>query len=516
MDGLGNLNQVNGNLQINNNTALKNINGLDNLTQVDGNLSIFGNVALTNVGGFGSLTQVSGNLWIRFNGIFENTKKSELGNLTDSSLVIFGNSVLHIIMGFPSLKSVGQNNMTEGVANGLVIAFNPKLAVVSAFSTLAKVGGDLIILDNPVLKHIVLRSLSYVSSLTRITSNGARIENFTITNSLPDIEAGCRQKAQEFQHLKDTSLEKPAFVTSLKKDVCKVEKLVPTLVGFGIIGVLVLASLSLVCCLGLNFRSYSRERISLEKAKAMFASNLLSLADVLSDVGFIITVFILWDSKIKPGIKGEVVVEGEDHIGLFLIGVLSIIVLLTSQLFTIVSVYFGLMRKGIREELDVDSTGWSLMEQLKHDGQMKLCDWLLLFPGLLFLDAGVIKYLPWGESLINNSNKVAGIDDFPHKYFARVAFIAGILEDLPQMALQIAFTYVIEEDDGWAITGAMASLTLTVIDSMVKFVFPLLMKYMIPKETHLRRMRAMERRCNYCGGCYLHETDRLNLRKLSN
>ena len=46
---------------------------------------------------------------------------------------------------------------------------------------------------------------------------------------------------------------------------------------------------------------------------------------------------------------------------------------------------------------------------------------------------------------------------------------------------------VIESDDGWAITGAMASLTLSFADAMIKFVFPLLIKQIVPHEAHLTR-----------------------------
>lgn len=74
---------------------------------------------------------------------------------------------------------------------------------------------------------------------------------------------------------------------------------------------------------------------------------------------------------------------------------------------------------------------------------------------------------------MDEMNRIAQ-DGFPHKHFANVAFVAGLLEDLAQVVLQIAFMIVIESNDGWAITGAMASLTLSVADfydqSYVSFV----------------------------------------------
>ena len=81
---------------------------------------------------------------------------------------------------------------------------------------------------------------------------------------------------------------------------------------------------------------------------------------------------------------------------------------------------------------------------------------------------------PTMDSSISLDDDVA--DGFPHKYFARVAFVAVLLEDLPQIVLQTVFIVVIEGGDGWAITGAIASLTLSITDFMVKIAFPLCIK----------------------------------------
>ena len=85
----------------------------------------------------------------------------------------------------------------------------------------------------------------------------------------------------------------------------------------------------------------------------------------------------------------------------------------------------------------------------------------------------MIKHLPW-DSSISLDNDVA--DGFPHKCFPRVAFVAVLLEDLPQIVLQTVFIVVVEGGDGWAITGAIASLTLSITDVMVKIAFPLCIK----------------------------------------
>ena len=89
----------------------------------------------------------------------------------------------------------------------------------------------------------------------------------------------------------------------------------------------------------------------------------------------------------------------------------------------------------------------------------------------------MIKHLPWDWSILTND---AVADGFPHRYFARVTFMAVLFEDFPQIVLQSIFVVVIEGSDGWETTGAIASLTLSVSDLIVKTAFPLLIRARIP------------------------------------
>lgn len=68
---------------------------------------------------------------------------------------------------------------------------------------------------------------------------------------------------------------------------------------------------------------------------------------------------------------------------------------------------------------------------------------------------------------------------FSYNYFAHVTFVAAMLEDLPQILPRLAFIIAMEEEDGWAITGAMASLTVSVADAMFRFGFPVLLRRVI-------------------------------------
>ena len=65
------------------------------------------------------------------------------------------------------------------------------------------------------------------------------------------------------------------------------------MVETGIIAAMVIISLMLLHYILVGFYSPYRRRMNMEALKSMFASHILALADVLYDVGFIITVFVL-------------------------------------------------------------------------------------------------------------------------------------------------------------------------------------------------------------------------------
>ena len=299
--------------------------------------------------------------------------------------------------------------------------------------------------------------------------------------SLPFREPGCRIRVDEVPFVNSNEGDL-VFLTKLQKKMCRIERAVPILVGTGIIAAMIIISLMLFHYVLVDFYSPYRRRMDMEALRSMFASHLLALADVLSYVGFVVTVFVLWDTKGGDG--------GALDTQLPIIGGLSVLVLVLSQGFLIVAVFWGLRSTKLGYEIGLDAPVRSLLEHLKQGKRMSQSDWLILFPGLLLLDAEVIKHLPWKKELVDYTNMLAA-DGFPHAYFAWVAFWAGVLEDLPQVALQVAFMIVIEEDDGWAIIGAMASLTLSVADVMIKIILPLLVKLYASNAAHLTHSDAM-------------------------
>ena len=77
-----------------------------------------------------------------------------------------------------------------------------------------------------------------------------------------------------------------------------------------------------------------------------------------------------------------------------IIGGLSVLVFVLSQGFLVVSVFWGLMSRYLGYMVGLDAQTRSLLEDLKQEKGMDLSDWFILFPGMLVLDAKVIKHLP--------------------------------------------------------------------------------------------------------------------------
>lgn len=462
---------------------LKNVCANANLASVCG-LEIKDNVGIERIDFFSSLSVLSG------------------------SVSVVNNIGLKEVTEFSNLKSVTKWNFENGdigdLFGGFVIASNPSLTSLGGFESLTEVNGDLIISGNEALNRIDLENLSVVTNLTRITANG-NLDDFASEEPLPYKEAGCRIRENAVPYAEDKD-SNTLFVTLLHKDECKVERMIPTVVGFAIIWAMIILSMMLFYYMLSNFQSPYHPRRPMGELVAMFAAHLLALADVLSDVGFVITAFILWEDKSSESIEGGETIQNT-NVGLLAILVLSVVVILGTKLYMIIAIFWGLMSRKVGSEIDSEVPISTLYKYLKGEKAMRKRDWLLLFPGLLVFDAEVVMHLPWGQELTSNDDKKTADKKagFVHQHFARVAFLAALLEDLPQMVLQIAFMYAIEEDDGWAITGAMASLTLSVADILVKFVFPTLIKS-IPAR-HLTRDPGFKSSVYDCSTRLLEEED---------
>jgi len=186
LSGLTELTAISGDLRIENNPSLINIEGFENL-EILGSLSISSNSSLVTVDGLTSLRQIDKWLHLRFNNSLRSVRGlSELTTVGDN-IFIWSNFNLHNLEGFSklsqvdgvlslkilntlfdlddfsSLTSVGGLTITgsfinvDGLAtltnvNGDVYIFgNPSLISLNGLSALNSVGGDLWLQQNPHL-----------------------------------------------------------------------------------------------------------------------------------------------------------------------------------------------------------------------------------------------------------------------------------------------------------------------------------------------------------------------------
>jgi len=401
-------------LQIRNNTGYHHIKGFQNLTTFNGSISIVRNEGLQRITGFNQLTS--------------------------------------LVAERPYSGTSHDGLMGDGVFGALTIGSNSDLRSVESFRSLEKVEGNLLISGNPLLDQIILKSLTYVEGSTQIFANGENLTDILVSERLPFSEPGCRSRRNTIMPSNLNSANHGRFVSKLEKNECIIEKVIPTLVGIGLISSTVLVTFLLLRYLVLRRRSMPnyRRRISAQELRNMFTMHVFSVADVLSDVGFITNMYILWEGR-DPA---------ERDSRLLVIGILSSIVIVGVQLYGAISVYIGLNRKLPGQKM-------SLLQALQSKEAMKKHDWLLLFPGLLVLEADVVKHLPWDRLLFIGSEG----NELQLDYFTQVAMRATMIEDSFQIVLQVFSIYVLEASDGWAITGAIASLTLSVTHFIVKTAF---------------------------------------------
>lgn len=102
LDGLININTINGNLLFTENPSLVNINGLNNLRKIDGFLRLYGNDALGNLDGLENLTNLSGSISIEYNNAL--TSLSGLQNIDPTTIAATDVFEDLILIGNPKLS----------------------------------------------------------------------------------------------------------------------------------------------------------------------------------------------------------------------------------------------------------------------------------------------------------------------------------------------------------------------------------------------------------------------------
>jgi hypothetical protein len=152
--GFNNLQTINGNINFNGQN-LGTINGFDNLTNINGFLSLSSCLGTGTLSGFNNLNTIQGDFRI------ENTKFSSIDGF-QNLVNIWGD------LYFAANESTNIplfNSLTSSFNGDIYITHNTQLQSVSGFSNLSSVSKDLIIYNNGIT------SLSGFSNLTSVTGN---------------------------------------------------------------------------------------------------------------------------------------------------------------------------------------------------------------------------------------------------------------------------------------------------------------------------------------------------------
>ncbi len=203
---LSNITTINGDLDIDGNPSLINLNGLSGLTTINGYLALLNNNALQHIDGLSNLTSTSGYLWIEnnpnlnhidglsnlftINGflkIIQNPYLNQIDGLSNVTNIvgycsIIENGLSHI-NGLSSVTSIGGHlairthdflsnldglSSLLSIGGSLTIANNDNLVQIDGLSNITQINGNLILTANFTLDHL--------NGLSNITSIGGDIE----------------------------------------------------------------------------------------------------------------------------------------------------------------------------------------------------------------------------------------------------------------------------------------------------------------------------------------------------
>ncbi len=158
---------------------ITNLNGLSDIQTINGNFYITENSALTDLGGMYNLQTVSGDFYIFENSGLQHIELSGLSSIQGSYFYIGHNDNLVDLSGLTALSNVtnhlyighndnlqnlnGLNNLNT-VNGGLTIEYNDNLQNLNGLSNLQTIGDNLLIGDN--------NELASFSSLSSVTSVG--------------------------------------------------------------------------------------------------------------------------------------------------------------------------------------------------------------------------------------------------------------------------------------------------------------------------------------------------------
>ena len=167
LNGLSQLEAIEGNLSFNLNPALINLSGLENLISIGGDCSFFQNAMLSSTVGLENLASIGGYLQIFDNDAL--THLEDLDNVTTlgSHILINGNLSLEVISALSSLTSSGSY---------LSINDNPALHDLSGLNNLISINGFLRINNNDSLEDLnAFSNLTGINGYIDVNENASLI-----------------------------------------------------------------------------------------------------------------------------------------------------------------------------------------------------------------------------------------------------------------------------------------------------------------------------------------------------
>ena len=149
------------------------------------------------------------------------------------------------------------------------------------------------------MNRIVLQNLTCVMGMTQIHENSRDIKDLALIELLLYFDLVCRSRQNTIPFLKPSSDNDTAFMTNLVKYECYIEKKFPTFVELATIFVIITMSFLLLRYILLSPypNSAYQRRMTKRDLRSMFGVHIFVLADVLSDAGFIVSTFIVWQGQ---------------------------------------------------------------------------------------------------------------------------------------------------------------------------------------------------------------------------
>ncbi len=181
-----NCTEIQGNVEIDGDADITNLNGLNSIVIIDGDLEIYDNSNLTSLTGLEQLDTITGDLDIIGNGLVSLNGLNNLNHVA-GFVYISDHSSLENIDGLNNLSSIGdffeiiENTAltsVEGLENletingHFQLDYNPQLSQLNGLEKLSSVGSYVKIVFNPVLENLdALQNLRHVGETFRIQGN---------------------------------------------------------------------------------------------------------------------------------------------------------------------------------------------------------------------------------------------------------------------------------------------------------------------------------------------------------